>query len=151
MNYMNYMDAHVIRGAKWLDENYAGWFDKIDADKLMMFQPSRCVLGQLFWKESMGIGYSAWMQVLGAAGMDRNEARNLGFEDFTKEWKAYILDRQAVSRMGSAPVIEQEPVLERRYILNLEDDCILRGLDWDQVTYLMDLANKAGRTATVEN
>ena len=40
--------ARVALGVEWLDEVHPGWRDKVDTDRLKMYNTHQCILGQVF-------------------------------------------------------------------------------------------------------
>lgn len=49
------MDDVVATGGLFLDEHYPGWFTKVDRDKLNMYDPFDCLLGQLYGTYGKGL------------------------------------------------------------------------------------------------
>jgi hypothetical protein len=45
---MTTIDDRVSAGAKWLDSNRPGWWQRIDLETLDLGDSCRCVLGQLY-------------------------------------------------------------------------------------------------------
>ena len=58
------LEERVANGARWLDENFAGWESRIDTDRLVLSDKETCICGQVFRKEAL-------------------ENEYLGFSDYT--------------------------------------------------------------------
>jgi hypothetical protein len=43
----------VSNGARWLDENFPGWMDRIDLDTLDLSSSESCICGQVFEKQAV--------------------------------------------------------------------------------------------------
>lgn len=58
------VEQRVSNGARWLDENFPGWTDRINIGTLELEDASNCICGQVFGQESQtwdsnlkGMGY----------------------------------------------------------------------------------------------
>lgn len=49
------VEERVRNGARWLDENFPGWIDRIDLDTLALSSSGNCICGQVFRKEAQSI------------------------------------------------------------------------------------------------
>lgn len=104
----------VARGAALLDEKLPGWVERIDLDKLNLFDDERCVIGQLFTYDPtseseafevgafdlFGLDYSfnANAPALIEHGFsDRSDVELAIFAELTAEWKRVILARRATT------------------------------------------------------
>jgi hypothetical protein len=52
---INAAKTRVCRGARWLDENFPGWEERIDLDSLQLTSAYKCICGQLFEKEGAAL------------------------------------------------------------------------------------------------
>lgn len=108
MNYSRYVEQRVEGGAKFLDETVPGWYDRVDPLTLDVRSTWRCVVAQVTG-QLYGVG-------LDALGVDRDQARSLGFaalreecaltgtmivvyELLTQSWRRAIAERRAVDRL----------------------------------------------------
>ena len=51
------LEERVANGARWLDENFAGWESRIDTYTLVLSDKETCICGQVFSKEALENGY----------------------------------------------------------------------------------------------
>lgn len=99
------VEERVENGAKLLDEECPGWFERIEVDDLDIKSYPYCVLGQL-GKEETGeeVGYFAY----------RHMARKLGFSDHWEEVRnGFMLD---LNEGEEGLMFEAGPVLTNEWL-----------------------------------
>lgn len=90
----------VEAGAALLDERMPGWFNMIDVDTLKIFDPTLCVMGQLFGDYLGGLDT---LDVDISAGYGFN-AYDDEYTELDAAWRELIL-----SRRGQLTTATQEP------------------------------------------
>ena len=99
-------DQRVMRGAAWLDTVKPGWHELVDTSDFHVFDPKRCVLGQVFREEAdahpdYSDGYTfAWEQ----RGLTSHNITAFGFctgggfnsSELNKAWTIFITARQHI-------------------------------------------------------
>jgi len=90
------MDARILAGAKWLDEKYPGWVDRVNLDTLSQANGTLCILTQ-----ASGIGVFFYVKAVN--GLTAREACAYGFDSWdgeyakdTENWKRLIQFRRQV-------------------------------------------------------
>jgi hypothetical protein len=105
----------VANGARWLDENFPGWVDRIDIDRLRLIDAHKCICGQVFdtprrrkrgayaWAYThLFAQANSWISdlvpegtkkqratdVSAALGFSACEGLNMSWEDVEREFKA---------------------------------------------------------------
>lgn len=87
--------ARVRKGAEFLEKKYPGWLDKIDLDTLDMYNPKKCVLGQLFG--FYGREVASKLEKRGFDILDDEPVEH--YSMLTKAWRDKILRMRGVGRM----------------------------------------------------
>lgn len=96
----------VRRGAVLLDEHQPRWFDRVDLTDLLVIDPSRCVLSQVFGS------YHGGRLTLGLPSVSTNDAPGPSYYGFANCGVEHLWREEVVSRRLADASVEDR-VLER--------------------------------------
>lgn len=74
------IEERVERGANLLDERAPGWYDRIKIQTLVMSEPCKCVIGQVFLIEPDGLDHDQYKAITSDLGLPGQLDVYYGFE-----------------------------------------------------------------------
>lgn len=110
------VESRVEAGAKWMDKNEPGWFNKIPIEELEMEDGERCICGWVFKDMTSRMGYYYWIDKY-AYNDDYGNLTpvNLGFlacEGFHQDCEGFHQNERLVSTLQEYSHLAESWILQ---------------------------------------